>query len=160
MNSLSACDENKILGTIGAILGGLLGYLLWIFCGYYFLIPGIVGFALAFFIIKAYIMLAGSISRTGLVICSIVSLLWISISEIGCVTLHIYFDWQIREPAEILKNINNYVNANGLFMKMISNTLVGILTFAAGCFNMYYKIWKETGNGPKEKVTVDNEDPF
>ena len=105
-------------------------------------------------------MLAGSISRTGLVICSIVSLLWISISEIGCVALHIYFDWQIREPAEILKNINNYVNANGLFMKMISNTLVGILTFATGCFNMYYKIWKETGNGPKEKVTVDNEDPF
>ena len=160
MKSLYACDENKILGTVGAILGGLLGYLLWIFCGYYFLIPGIVGFALAFFIIKAYITLAGSISRTGLVICGIVSLLWISISEIGCVALHIYFDWKIRELSEILKNIENYVNANGLFMKMIGNTLVGIFTFAVGCFNMYYKIWKETGNGPKEKVTVDNEDPF
>jgi hypothetical protein len=159
MKSLYTCDENRITGTIGAILGGLVGYALWIFCGYYFLVPGIVGFVCALLILKGYVLFAGSMSRAGMIICIIVGILWISVSELGCVMMHLYFDWGMRDLPEILGNVPVYVQTKGLLPRMIGNTVFGITTSLIGCFNMYFKIWKETEKGPKENVTMDNEDP-
>ncbi len=159
MKNLYECDENKILGTVGALLGGLLGLAIWISCGYYWLIPGIVGFVFAKLIIKGYMLLAGSISRTGLIICIVISLLLISVSEIGSVMAHVFFEWQIHDPAEVIKNVGKYVKARGILKRMIGNTIFGIMTFSIGCFFLYYKIWKETADGPKEEVTINTDDP-
>ena len=159
MKGLYTCDENKMLGILGAILGGFIGYVLWVICSYYWLIPGIVGFVIAFLTIKGYMLFARSISRIGLIICIATSLLWISVSEIGSVMLHIYFEWQIHEVKRIFGYIPSYVGAHDLRMKMIGNTLFGIATFLVGCFNLYFKIWKETKDGPKERVTINDEDP-
>ena len=46
--NVDTCDENTIFGIVGAVIGALIGYVLWLFCGYYGIIPGIVGFAFAY----------------------------------------------------------------------------------------------------------------
>ena len=157
---VDSCDENIILGTVGAFAGALIGYIIWICCGYFGIIPGFVGFIFAYLSIKGYLLLGKSISRKGLIICIIICLLLILISEIGAVVLHIYFDWDIHGPKDILQNIFNYIKTEKKTTFVIGNTLLGIFTFAIGCFNMYFRLWRDTSDGPKENVKIDNSEVF
>ena len=108
--NFDTCDENIILGFIGALIGGLIGISLWIFCGYFGIIPGIVGFIFAFLTIKGYMILAGSISRKGLVGCIIICILLIIIAEFGVVMLTIFIDRKLFCNRKCFKNrITGYI---------------------------------------------------
>jgi hypothetical protein len=158
--NIESSDENIILGFFGALIGALIGYALWLFCGYFGIIPGFVGFIFAYLSVKGYMLLAGGISRKGLIICIVICVILVLLSEIGSVILHIYFDWGIHEPMEILKNIFNYISTEGKVMWVIGNTVLGIFSLFVGCFNMYFRIWKETANGAKNNVSISNQDVF
>lgn len=149
-------DENIILGYIGAIIGALIGISLWIFCGYYGIIPGIVGFIFAFLTIKGYMLLAGSISRKGLIGCIAICTLMIIFAEFGVVMLTIYIDGSIHNLSEIIKLLPDYIRSEKLVLKMVRNVLLGIFTFGVGCFGMFYRLWHQTAKGPCENVKIDN----
>ena len=154
--NFDTCDENIILGFIGALIGGLIGISLWIFCGYFGIIPGIVGFIFAFLTIKGYMILAGSISRKGLIGCMIICVLLIIIAEFGVVMLTIFIDRNIHDLSEIIKTVPDFIRSEKLVLKMFRNVLVGIFTFGVGCFGMFFKLWNDTKQGPNEKARIDN----
>ena len=158
--NVDTCDENTIFRIVGAVIGALIGYVLWLFCGYYGIIPGIVGFAFAYLTIRGYILLAGSISRRGLIICIVISVLLVSVSEIGAVCLHIYFDRNIHAPLDILNNIPVYIREENIIWRIVGNTFLGIFSFFVGCFSMFFKIWMQTSKGPDPNVKIDNRDDF
>ena len=154
--NFDTCDENVILGYIGAFLGGLIGISLWIFCGYFGIIPGVVGFIFAFLTIKGYMLLAGSISRGGLTGCIIICILLIILAEFGVVMLTIFIDRNIHDLSEIIKNVPDFIRSEDIILKMTRNILVGIFTFGVGCFGMFFRLWKQTEKGPNENVKIDN----
>ena len=151
-----SCDENIILGYVGAIIGAVIGISLWIFCGYFGIIPGMVGFIFAFLTIKGYMLLSGSISRKGLIGCIVICILMIVLAEFGVVMLNIYIDGNIHNLSEIIKNVPNYISSEKLALKMIRNVLFGIFTFGVGCFGMFFRLWNQTKQGPCENIKIDN----
>ena len=151
-----SCDENIILGYVGAIIGAVIGISLWIFCGYFGIIPGMVGFIFAFLTIKGYMLLSGSISRKGLIGCIVICILMIVLAEFGVVMLTIYIDGNIHNLSEIIKNVPNYISSEKLALKMIRNVLFGIFTFGVGCFGMFFRLWNHTKQGPCENIKIDN----
>ena len=151
-----SCDENIILGYVGAIIGAVIGISLWIFCGYFGIIPGMVGFIFAFLTIKGYMLLSGSISRKGLIGCIVICILMIVLAEFGVVMLTIYIDGNIHNLSEIIKNVPNYISSEKLALKMIRNVLFGIFTFGVGCFGIFFRLWNQTKQGPCENIKIDN----
>ncbi len=153
-------DENIILGTVGAVIGAMIGFALWIFCGFFGIIPGIVGLALAILTVKGYMLLSGAFGRTGLIICLVIGLILVSVSEIAAVCLHIYFDWNIHDLSGIFGNIINYIRTERKILTMIGNTILGIFSFLIGCFGVYFRLWKDTADGPKKGLKIDTTDYF
>ena len=154
--NFDSCDENIILGYIGALIGAVIGISLWIFCGYFGIIPGIVGFIFAFLTIKGYMLLAGSISRRGLIGCIVICILMIIFAEFGVVMLTMYIDGNMHDLSEIIKNVPDYIRSEKLILKMIRNVIIGIFTFGVGCFGMFFRLWNQTEQGPQENVKIDN----
>ena len=62
-------DENKITGTIGAVIGAALAVGLWCLIGVFGKIAVIGGFALCLGTLGGYFLLGKGMSKTGLIIC-------------------------------------------------------------------------------------------
>ncbi len=82
--------ENVLLGLIGAIVGVLLGSVLWIVIGQIGFIAGIAGFAIVFGGMKGYELLGGRLSKAGIVICVLLSLLTIIGAEFVSIVIALY----------------------------------------------------------------------
>ena len=73
--------ENVLLGTVGAILGVLLGSALWVILGRIGFIAGIAGYAIVFWGMTGYGLLGGHLSKGGIILCIILSFLAILTAE-------------------------------------------------------------------------------
>lgn len=82
--------ENLPLGLIGAALGVLLGTVLWVIIGQFGFIAGIAGYAIVFCGMKGYELLGRKLSKAGIVICVLLSLLMIAGAEYISLGLVIY----------------------------------------------------------------------
>ncbi len=67
--------ENLPLGTIGAFVGVLLGMALWVIIGQVGFIAGIAGYAIVFCAMKGYKLLGKKLSKAGIVICVLLSVI-------------------------------------------------------------------------------------
>lgn len=83
-------EENLPLGLVGAVLGVLLGSVLWIIIGQIGFIAGIAGYAIVFCGMKGYQLLGGKLSKAGIVVCVILSFLVIVGAEIVSLGIAIY----------------------------------------------------------------------
>lgn len=82
--------ENLPLGLIGAILGVLLGSVLWVVLGQVGFIAGIAGYAIVFCGMKGYAILGKELSKTGIVICVLLSFLMIAGAEMVSLAIAVY----------------------------------------------------------------------
>lgn len=89
-DSEQARRENLPLGLVGAVLGVLLGSVLWIVIGEIGFIAGIAGYAIVFCGMKGYQLLGGKISKAGIAVCVILSFLVIAGAELVSLGLAIY----------------------------------------------------------------------
>ncbi|MDE6906040.1 MAG: hypothetical protein K2P76_14085 [Lachnospiraceae bacterium] len=74
--------ENLPLGLIGAVIGILLGSVLWVLIGQIGFIAGIAGYAIVFCGMKGYGILGKELSKTGIILCIILSFLAIIGAEV------------------------------------------------------------------------------
>ena len=82
--------ENLPLGIIGAILGTLIGSVLWVVLGQVGFIAGIAGYVIVFCGMKGYGILGRELSKAGIVICVILSFLMIAGAEFVSLAITIY----------------------------------------------------------------------
>lgn len=83
-------EENVLLGLIGAIVGVLLGSVLWVVIGQIGFIAGIAGFAIVYGGMKGYELLGGRLSKAGIVICVLLSLLMVVGAEVVSIVVALY----------------------------------------------------------------------
>ena len=88
MNNQAEKSENVFLGFIGALAGALIGVLAIVLLGQIGLVASIAGAALAICSLKGYEMLAGKLSRNGIITCSIIMVIMTFFAE--------YLDWTIQ----------------------------------------------------------------
>ena len=81
---------NVVLGVIGAIIGTALGGMLWILLSQIGIIASIVGFVIIFLGIKGYSLLAGNISKGGIIFCIVLACLTIPFSEISSLAISVF----------------------------------------------------------------------
>ena len=82
--------ENLPLGLVGAVIGVLLGSVLWVVLGQVGFIAGIAGYAIVFCGMKGYALLGKELSKTGIALCVILSLLMVAGAEIVSLAITIY----------------------------------------------------------------------
>ena len=85
--------ENLPLGVIGAIIGALVGSVLWVVLGQVGFIAGIAGYVIVFCGMKGYEFLGKELSKTGIVLCVILSFLMIIGAEMTSLAITIYREW-------------------------------------------------------------------
>ena len=85
---LMLCDNclSQVMGRVGVLLGSVL----WIVIGQIGFIAGIAGFAIVFGGMKGYELLGGRLSKAGIVICVLLSLLTIIGAEFASIVIALY----------------------------------------------------------------------
>ena len=130
--------ENVLLGLIGAIIGVLLGSILWVIIGQVGFIAGIAGYAIVFCGMKGYAKLGGSLSKTGIVICIILSILPIVAAEMA--SLKVTADRELHglyTMAELLAEPE-------IIGIVIKDLAVGYILSIWASYSSIKNIWKET----------------
>ena len=82
--------ENMLLGIIGALVGVLLGAVLWVIIGQVGFIAGIAGYAIVFCGMKGYGVLGRVLSKGGIVICILLSIVAVAGAEMVSLAITAY----------------------------------------------------------------------
>lgn len=151
-------SENLPLGVIGAVVGILLGTVLWVAIGQIGFIAGIAGYAIVFCGMKGYGILGGKLSKAGIVICIILSFLAIIGAEL--VSLGItayrelgeYYSITLGEAFSLLPELLKEPELIGAVAK---DLVVGYLLSIWASWSSVKNIWRQTGK-KQEENTLEN----
>ena len=99
--------NNYALGLLGAILGVILGSVVWIILYQMDIIAGLAGFAISICAVKGYFLLGGKLSKVGFAIIIITIILGVLFAE--CAGLTIY--WMRHFDCGVSDAINSIIDA-------------------------------------------------
>lgn len=139
--------ENVVLGTIGGILGALVASVLWIILGQVGFIAGIAGFLIVFCSVKGYNMLGKNISRTGVIICIVVSVIMIITAEYVSTGIEIYRVMKedyIITVIDSIKLVPSFLEESEVRNSVLINLAIGFALATWASFSFVKKLWKGT----------------
>jgi len=121
---------NVLLGTIGAILGALLGGIIWICIGNLGFVAGLAGFAMMFFSIKGYGLFSGHLDKKGQIISLITTFIMIFLANYTLYALQyckIFYDgnYTINTILNSFKNLSSYLFIAGSWDSFMKDLLIG-----------------------------------
>lgn len=149
--------ENLPLGIIGAVIGILIGTVLWVVIGQIGFIAGIAGYAIVFCGMKGYGILGRKLSKTGIVICIILSFLAIIGAEF--ISLGITAYRELHEYSITLGQAFSLIPAMleepELIGAVVKDLAVGYILSIWASWSSVKNIWSQTGNKQKEN-TLEN----
>ena len=141
-NSLNDVRTQKdifILGVIGAILGALLGSILWILLDQVGFIAGIAGYAIVFCCVKGYDLFGRILTKRGIVISVLVSLIMILFAD--CFSLGITIYRELGEQYNItiidaLLSVPYFLTEGEILRNLLLNLAIGYVfaIWASGSF--------------------------
>ncbi len=133
--------ENKLLGTLGALIGTIPGIILWILFGFIGIESGIAGIAITMGSAVFYKKFAHNIKLPGIIISTVIGLFMVLVAhEINC-AIYIYdlykADYAIK-LFDAYQAIPYYLNTVPEFHKIFNNGLLtGYLLSIIGVFTSY-----------------------
>lgn len=151
--------ENVPLGIIGAILGVLLGSALWILIGQLGFIAGIAGFAIVFCGMKGYDLLGKRLSKVGIVVCVLLSILMILGAEVASLGFVIYkelSEYGTLTMADAFSLIPELMKESEVAAGVAKDLLVGYALAIWASYASIKSAWKQVGedNQPKDHTVV------
>lgn len=137
--------DNVFLGIFGAVIGALLGSVLWIVLGQVGFIAGIAGYAIVFCSIKGYKLLGRHVSKKGIVICVIFSMLMILAAEYVSTGIVIYQafkqDYYIT-VMDAMKSVPEFLKESDVRNELLKNLAVGYGLAIWASFSFVRGLWK------------------
>lgn len=137
--------ENLLLGLAGAIAGIILGAVLWIVIERVGFIAGIAGYAIVFLGMKGYEMLGGKLSKTGIVLCIILSLAAILGAEMFSLAIVVNSEWGVP-MGDAFRLLPELLEEPDLLVMVIKDLAVGYALSIWASYSRVRKIWEETGS--------------
>lgn len=147
VNSVRTKKDIVILGLIGAILGALIGSILWIILDQVGFIAGIAGYAIVYCCVKGYDILGRTISKRGIVICILVSLITILFAD--CFSLGVTIYKELHEQYSItfvdaLLSVPYFLTEGEIIKNLLINLAIGYV-FAIWASHSFIKaLWQAT----------------
>ncbi len=141
-NTDSSKNENVLLGIVGGIIGSLAGVLAIVLLSRIGFVASVAGLVMAYCTIMLYKKFAGNISKKGIIICIVITLVMTLVAE------NISFSWQVvREMSEkgykgdffdIFINLYSYM-AKGYFNNStyFTNLAMVYLFNVIGAFSLF-----------------------
>lgn len=139
--------ENVFLGFIGAIIGAMIGSILWILLDQIGFIAGIAGYAIVYCCIKGYSMLGKTISKKGIVICVIVCLLMVIFADGFSLGISIYKEFNTVYSitfADALALVPVYLTEGEILKSLVFNLVIGYLFVIWASYSFIANLWKAT----------------
>ncbi len=140
--------ENLPLGLIGAVIGILLGSVLWVLIGQIGFIAGIAGYAIVFCGMKGYQLLGKKLSKTGIIICSVLSFLAIIGAEVVSLgitayrELSEYYSLTLGESFSLLPELLKEPELVGAVAKDLA---IGYILSIWASYSSVKNTWRQTG---------------
>lgn len=141
---INAKTENVVLGTIGAIIGSIIGSVLWIILDQVGFIASIAAVAIIFCGIKGYEIFAKKISKKGLIICIIITLIVIFLADLVSLGISAYIGLKSEYDVSLIRCI--FYSYEFLSVPEVASPFwislgMGYLFAAGGCFKIVGGIW-------------------
>ncbi len=134
-------DDNKITGTIGALLGAALATGIWCLIGSFGAIAYIGGFALCLCAFGGYFLLGKGLSKTGLIITAVIVLISVYIATRLNWSIQLYRalggETSLIKCFGVLMNMLGALGEKGAFYKDLA---IGYGLTAAGAAGLMYKL--------------------
>ena len=140
--------ENLPLGLIGAVIGILLGSVLWVLIGQIGFIAGIAGYAIVFCGMKGYQLLGKKLSKTGIIICIVLSFLAIIGAEVVSLgitayrELSEYYSLTLGESFPLLPELLKEPELVGAVAKDLA---IGYILSIWASYSSVKNTWRQTG---------------
>ncbi len=140
--------ENMLLGSIGALAGVLLGAVLWVILGQVGFIAGIAGYAIVFCGMKGYGMLGRVLSKKGIVICILLSIVavvgaeMVSLAIIAFNELNEVYDITLGDAFRLLPDLMKEPELAGAVAK---DLIIGYALSIWASYSSVKSIWRNTG---------------
>ncbi len=140
--------ENLPLGLIGAVIGILLGSVLWVLIGQIGFIAGIAGYAIVFCGMKGYQLLGKKLSKTGIIICIVLSFLAIIGAEVVSLgitayrELSEYYSLTLGESFSLLPELLKEPELVGAVAKDLA---IGYILSIWASYSSVKNTWRQTG---------------
>ncbi len=136
----SSENENILLGVIGAILGAIPGFLIWLLIGKLGYIAVISGFILIAGILFGYKFFAKEINIFGYVFCFIlvIFLVYFATKLSYCIAIHDglkeYYTFK-----ECYSSFSDFLKISGVRVEFMINLIMGYVATAAGAVTIFKK---------------------
>ena len=140
--------ENLPLGLIGAVIGILLGSVLWVLIGQIGFIAGIAGYAIVFCGMKGYQLLGKKLTKTGIIICIVLSFLAIIGAEVVSLgitayrELSEYYSLTLGESFSLLPELLKEPELVGAVAKDLA---IGYILSIWASYSSVKNTWRQTG---------------
>ncbi|MBE5958772.1 MAG: hypothetical protein E7254_07925 [Lachnospiraceae bacterium] len=129
-------ESNVILGTIGAIVGSLVGVAIWIVIYRLGFIAAIAGVAIIASATKGYEILGGELDKKGVIISAVVALIMVFFANYISWCMSLYFDLKSEYQIsfiDIVKILPGIIKEAGVLGDFIKDLVIGyILTIIGG----------------------------
>jgi hypothetical protein len=139
--------ENILSGVIGAVIGVLLGSVLWVVLGQVGFIAGIAGYAIVFCGMKGYEILGKKLSKTGIVICVILSLLAIAGAEFVSLGVILYSElrkmYDMVSLGEAFGLLPEMLHEPELVGEVVKELAIGYVLAIWASYSSVKNIWKQ-----------------
>ena len=141
--------ENVLLGIIGAVVGVLLGSVLWVVLGQVGFIAGIAGYAIVFCGMKGYGILGKRLSKLGIVICVVLSLLAILGAEFVSLGFIFYSEldkmYDMVSLGDAFRLLPEVLHEPELVGEIIKELAIGYILAIWASYSSVKNIWKQMG---------------
>ena len=140
--------ENMLLGIIGALAGVLLGAVLWVILGQVGFIAAIAGYAIVFCGMKGYGMLGRVLSKKGIVICILLSIVavvgaeMVSLAIIAFNELNEVYGITLGDAFRLLPDLMKEPELAGAVAK---DLIIGYALSIWASYSSVKSIWRNTG---------------
>lgn len=137
-------QENVVLGTIGAIVGAILGSIVWILLDQVGFIASLAAFAIIACGIKGYEFLGGKLSKKGIIICVVVTVITVLLADIISMGISIFVEFSGAYDITIidaLLSVPSFLTEPKILFSFLKSLAMGYVFVALGCYKFVGNLW-------------------
>lgn len=150
-------NGNIVGGIAGALLGSVLGVVVWVAIYQLGYISGIAGLVMVICALKGYEMLGGQLSKTGIIITCVISVIMVVIAEQACIGIEIYNvykDYYDINFFDAFRSVPSFLEDSDLKAAVVGDLIMGYILMAVGAWGTIRQAYKNVSGAPKSRMVT------
>lgn len=148
---------NIVGGIVGALLGSVLGVLVWVLIYQLGYISGIAGLVMIICALKGYEMLGGHLSKTGIIISCIISLIMVVVAEqvsVGIEIYNVYKEYYEITFFDAFRSVPSFLEEPEIKAAIIGDLVMGYILMVVGAWGTIRQAYKSSSGTVKARMVT------